>query len=172
MEPIIRISNLSKIYRVGNEKVVALDGVNLDLIKGEFCCFLGTSGSEKSTLLNVLAGLEKPTKGSIKIKNVSIERLNEKKLAQFRQRNIGFIFQSYNLVNYLDAVENVSMPLMFKGASKKERIKKSIVMSSLMYFLLMSLLTYGFKTNIPFIILIIVDIIGSYSGKYSPFFYS
>lgn len=126
MQPIIRISDLSKIYRVGNEKVVALDGVNLDIEKGEFCCFLGTSGSGKSTLLNVLAGLEKPTKGSIKIKDISIERLNEKKLAEFRQRNIGFVFQSYNLVNYLNAVENVSMPLVFKGAPKKERIKKSV----------------------------------------------
>jgi len=111
---------------VGTEKVVALDGIDLDIIRGEFCCFLGTSGSGKSTLLNVLAGLEKPTTGSIKIKNISIEKLNEKKLAEFRQKNIGFIFQSYNLVNYLNAVENVSMPLVFRGISKKERIKRSV----------------------------------------------
>ncbi|TYQ15302.1 UNVERIFIED_CONTAM: putative ABC transport system ATP-binding protein [Acetivibrio alkalicellulosi] len=126
MDSIIKITNLSKIYRVGSEKVVALQDVNLELKKGEFCCFLGTSGSGKSTLLNVLAGLEKPSKGSIKIKNVPVEKLSEKKLAEFRQKNIGFIFQSYNLVNYLNAVENVSLPLVFKGASKKERIKKSI----------------------------------------------
>jgi putative ABC transport system ATP-binding protein len=98
----------------------------MNINKGEFCCFLGTSGSGKSTLLNVLAGLEKPTKGNIRIKKVSIEKLNEKKLAAFRQDNIGFIFQAYNLVNYLNAVENVSLPLVFKGVSKKERTKKAI----------------------------------------------
>ncbi len=125
-EPIITISNLSKIYRVGEEKVIALENINLVINKGEFCCFLGTSGSGKSTLLNVLAGLEKPTRGNIRIKNVNIENLNEKKLAAFRQDNIGFIFQAYNLVNYLNAVENVSLPLMFKGVSKKERTKKAV----------------------------------------------
>ncbi|HPT90561.1 MAG TPA: ABC transporter ATP-binding protein [Acetivibrio sp.] len=122
----ITISNLSKIYRVGEEKVIALENINLVINKGEFCCFLGTSGSGKSTLLNVLAGLEKPTRGNIRIKNVNIEKLNEKKLAAFRQDNIGFIFQAYNLVNYLNAVENVSLPLMFKGVSKKERTKKAV----------------------------------------------
>lgn len=126
MEPIISITNLSKIYRVGSEKVVALQDVNMNINKGEFCCFLGTSGSGKSTLLNVLAGLEKPTRGNIRIKNVSIEKLNEKKLAAFRQDNVGFIFQAYNLVNYLNAVENVSLPLMFKGVSKKERTKRAV----------------------------------------------
>ncbi|HOQ38401.1 MAG TPA: ABC transporter ATP-binding protein [Acetivibrio sp.] len=113
-------------YRVGEEKVIALENINLVINKGEFCCFLGTSGSGKSTLLNVLAGLEKPTRGNIRIKNVNIEKLNEKKLAAFRQDNIGFIFQAYNLVNYLNAVENVSLPLMFKGVSKKERTKKAV----------------------------------------------
>jgi putative ABC transport system ATP-binding protein len=126
MEPIISISNLSKIYRLGSEKVVALEEINLMISKGEFCCFLGTSGSGKSTLLNMLAGLEKPTRGTVRIKNTSIEKLNEKKLAQFRQHNIGFIFQSYNLISHLDAVENVSLPLVFKGVSKKERIKRAV----------------------------------------------
>lgn len=79
MEPIIKISNLSKIYRVGTEKVVALDGIDLDIIRGEFCCFLGTSGSGKSTLLNVLAGLEKPTTGSIKIKKYLYWKIKWKK---------------------------------------------------------------------------------------------
>lgn len=128
MEPIISISNLSKIYRLGNEKVVALEDINLDIPQGEFCCFLGTSGSGKSTLLNMLAGLEKPTRGSVRIKNTYIEKLNENKLAQFRQKNIGFVFQSYNLINYLDAVENVCMPLVFMGVPKKERIRKAVKM--------------------------------------------
>ncbi|HBW27978.1 MAG TPA: ABC transporter ATP-binding protein [Hungateiclostridium thermocellum] len=125
-EPIISITNLSKINKVGSEKVVALQDINMEIYKGEFCCFLGTSGSGKSTLLNVLAGLEKPTRGSIKIKNVNIEKLNEKKLAAFRQDNVGFVFQAYNLVSHLDAVENVSLPLMFKGVPKKERTKRAV----------------------------------------------
>ncbi|NLD50184.1 MAG: ABC transporter ATP-binding protein [Clostridiaceae bacterium] len=128
MESIISITNLSKIYRLGNEKVVALEEINLDIPEGEFCCFLGTSGSGKSTLLNMLAGLEKPTKGSVRIKNTNIEKLNENKLAQFRQKNIGFVFQSYNLISYLDAVENVCMPLVFMGISKKERIGRAVKM--------------------------------------------
>lgn len=128
LEPIISITNLSKIYKVGGEKVVALEDVNMSINKGEFCCFLGTSGSGKSTLLNVLAGLEKPTRGNIKIKNVNIEKLNEKKLAVFRQYNVGFVFQAYNLINYLNAVENVSLPLAFKGISKKERTKRAVAL--------------------------------------------
>ena len=85
MEPIIKISNLSKIYRVGTEKVVALDGIDLDIIRGEFCCFLGTSGSGKSTLLNVLAGLENQQRKH-KNKNISIEKLNEKSLLNLDKR--------------------------------------------------------------------------------------
>lgn len=126
MEPIIKISGASKIYRLGSERVIALDNINLSISKGEFCCFLGTSGSGKSTLLNILAGLEKPSRGSVKIKNIFVEKLDEKKLAYFRQKNIGFVFQSYNLINYLDAVENVALPLAFKDIPKKIRIKKAV----------------------------------------------
>ncbi len=118
---IIEIRDLKKTYRLGNERVHALRKINLDIEKGEICCVLGTSGSGKSTLLNMLAGLEKPTKGSVKIKGTEITTLNEKKLARFRQENLGFIFQSYNLLNQLTALENVAMPLMFKGMPKKKR---------------------------------------------------
>ena len=83
---------------MGEEKIVALDHMDLEIEKGEICCLFGTSGSGKSTLLNMLAGLEKPTKGTIKIKNIHIERLNEEQLAIFRQKYIGFVFQSYNLI--------------------------------------------------------------------------
>lgn len=118
---LIEIRDLKKVYRLGNEKVYALKKVNLDIEKGEICCVLGTSGSGKSTLLNMLAGLEKPTKGTVTINGTVITALNEKKLARFRQENLGFIFQSYNLLNQLTAVENVAMPLMFKGVPKKRR---------------------------------------------------
>lgn len=122
---IIKVEGLRKIYRMGNEKIVALDDINLEIKKEEICCLFGTSGSGKSTLLNMLAGLEKPTKGSIVIKNIHVEKLNEVQLAKFRQRYIGFVFQSYNLLQSLTAIENVSMPLMFQGIKKEVREKRA-----------------------------------------------
>lgn len=120
---IIEIRDLKKTYKLGSERVRALKNINLDIEKGEICCVLGTSGSGKSTLLNMLAGLEKPTRGSVKIKGTEITKLSEKKLAKFRQQYLGFVFQSYNLLNQLTALENVAMPLMFKGVSRKRREK-------------------------------------------------
>lgn len=108
---------------MGDEKVIALNDVSLKIKKGEICCFIGTSGSGKSTLLNMMAGLEKPSKGIIKIKNENVERMNEKTLVKFRQKYIGFIFQSYNLLPALTALENVSLPLTFRGINKKTREK-------------------------------------------------
>lgn len=113
---------------MGKEKIVALNHIDLEIEKGEICCLFGSSGSGKSTLLNMLAGLEKPTKGSIKIKNVHIEKLDESQLAIFRQRYIGFVFQSYNLIPTLTALENVALPLIFQGIPKKEREKRAIKM--------------------------------------------
>lgn len=124
----IEVKNLKKIYRLGNEKVYALKNINLEIEKGDICCILGTSGSGKSTLLNMLAGLEKPTKGDIFINKVNIAQLNEKKLARFRQENTGFIFQSYNLIPQFTALENVGMPLMFKGIPKSVRNKRALKM--------------------------------------------
>lgn len=120
---VIDIKGLRKVYRVGTEKVVALNKVDLTIEKGEVCCFLGTSGSGKSTLLNMMAGLEKPSKGTIIIKNENISTMSEKKLAKFRQKNVGFIFQSYNLLTSLTALENVCLPLTFKRIPKQKREK-------------------------------------------------
>ena len=128
MENIIQLNNVKKIYRMGDEKIYALKNIDLSIKQGEFICLLGTSGSGKSTLLNLMAGLEKPTKGEIIIKNNSIEKMNEKQLAKFRQENIGFVFQSYNLLPMLTAIENVSLPLIFRGVSKKNRIKAATKM--------------------------------------------
>lgn len=125
MAPIIEVHNLRKVYRMGNEKIVALNHVDLEIEKGEICCLFGTSGSGKSTLLNMLAGLEKPTKGVIKIKNVHVEKLSESQLAIFRQKYIGFVFQSYNLIPTLTAQENVALPLIFQGIGKKERDRRA-----------------------------------------------
>lgn len=125
LESIISVRNLRKVYRLGKEKVVALDSVNLEIPKGQICCILGTSGSGKSTFLNQLAGLEKPTKGAVYISGTNISKLNERQLAKFRQKHIGFIFQSYNLLPTLTALENVAMPLMFRGVSRRKRAKRA-----------------------------------------------
>ena len=125
MAAIIKIENLYKVYSVGKEKVVALGGINLQIEKGQICCILGTSGSGKSTLLNQLAGLEKPSKGRVLIGGVNISTLNEGQLAKFRQKNIGFIFQSYNLLQSYSALENVAMPLMFRGIPKALRNRRA-----------------------------------------------
>ena len=125
---IISVKNLKKIYRVGNESVVALNNINLDIKENQVICILGTSGSGKSTLLNQLAGLEKPSSGAVYIGKNNISKFSENRLAGFRQKNIGFVFQSYNLLPALTAVENVSMPLMFKGISKAKREKMAAFM--------------------------------------------
>lgn len=126
MNPIVRVEHLKKVYRVGKEKVVALNDVNLNILPGEVCCIIGASGSGKSTLLNQLAGLEKPTKGNVYIGQHNISTMTENQLAKFRQEHLGFIFQSYNLLPNLTAVENVAIPLMFKGVGKKERNQQAM----------------------------------------------
>lgn len=123
MAPMIRTEGLRKVYRVGSEKVVALDRIDIEIAAGEICCIVGQSGSGKSTLLNQLAGLEKPTRGKVYINGKEISGMTESQLAKFRQDNLGFIFQSYNLLPSLNATENVAMPLMFKGVDRKKREK-------------------------------------------------
>lgn len=124
-KPVIQVKNLFKIYTVGTNKVRALDGIDLNIYRGEFCSIVGTSGSGKSTLLNMLAGLEKPTKGEIIIAGQHIEQMNENQLVKFRRERVGFIFQSFNLLGTLNALENVALPLTFRGENKKIRLKKA-----------------------------------------------
>lgn len=119
--PLIRVRNLRKEYVAGEDVVVALKNINFDVMPGEICCIFGTSGSGKSTLLNQLAGLESPTSGEVLIGNIPVSRLSENDLAIFRQRYLGFIFQSYNLMSTMTALENTALPLMFKGIDKKTR---------------------------------------------------
>ena len=122
---VIRVKNLYKIYRVGDIKVRALDGLDFDIYKGEFVAIVGASGSGKSTLLNMLAGLEKPTKGEIEIDRVHIEKMTERQLVSFRREKVGFIFQAYNLLNTMNALENVALPLSFRGVSRRQRLKEA-----------------------------------------------
>ena len=121
---VIEVREAKKIYRMGQEKIKAVDGVSFTVEEGEFCCLLGTSGSGKSTLLNLMAGIEKLTKGEILIKGKSIGKMNENKLAKFRQDNLGFVFQSYNLIGSMTALENVEFPLVFKriGTGKRRKM--------------------------------------------------
>ncbi|MCM1087516.1 MAG: ABC transporter ATP-binding protein [Blautia sp.] len=124
-EPVISVKNLYKIYRVGETKVRALNGVDFTIDRGNFCSIVGTSGSGKSTLLNMLAGLEKPTKGEIIIAGEHMETKTENQLVAFRREHIGFIFQSFNLMGTMNAIENVALPLTFQGMDKKSRNKKA-----------------------------------------------
>ena len=123
--PIIRVKNLYKIYKVGTNKVYALNGVDFTMYKGEFCAIVGPSGSGKSTLLNMLAGLEKPSKGEVVIAGKHMEKMNENQLVAFRRENVGFILQSYNLLQTLNAVENVALPLSFRGVPRRVRNEKA-----------------------------------------------
>ncbi len=124
-ENVIEVNNLYKIYKVGETKLRALNGVSLTVKKGEFCAIVGASGSGKSTLLNMLAGLEKPTKGEIIISGEHMETKSENQLVKFRRERVGFIFQSFNLMPTSTAVENIALPLTFQGMDKKERMLRA-----------------------------------------------
>lgn len=125
MEPIIKVRDLYKIFKIGDNKVYALNGVSFDVYQGEFVAIVGTSGSGKSTCLNMLAGLEAPSRGAIQIAGKRIDRMSEAELVSFRRQNVGFIFQSYNLIGSMNAVENVAMPLMFRGVPYEKRIREA-----------------------------------------------
>ncbi len=120
---IIEVKNVKKIYRMGKERISAVDDVSFTIKRGEFCCLYGVSGSGKSTLLNLMAGIEKLTAGQIIIKGKNIHKMSERGLAKFRQDNLGFVFQSYNLMNAMTALENVELPLVFKHINAKKRKK-------------------------------------------------
>src|SRR3954464_9854090 len=112
--PVIEISDVWKLHKLGDEVVKALISVDLQVMPGEFVCLMGPSGSGKSTLLNIIGGLDRPTKGSVLIAGRDTARLTESQFAALRHDTIGFIFQSYNLIPFLSAVENVELPLMFE----------------------------------------------------------
>ena len=125
MDKVIEVKDLYKLYRVGDEVVRALNGVGFAIYEGEFCAIVGTSGSGKSTLLNMLAGLEKPTKGNVVIAGQHIENLTEEQLVRFRRENVGFIFQSFHLLGTMNALENVALPLSFRGVPRDIRMRKA-----------------------------------------------
>src|SRR5207244_9608260 len=119
--PLIEVQNLSKSYHRDSLEIPVLRNITLEVAEGEFVAFMGPSGSGKTTLLNLIAGIDKPTEGTILIAGTDVTRLSETELAVWRSRNVGFIFQFYNLIPVLTAVENVELPLILTPLSKKER---------------------------------------------------
>lgn len=122
---IIHTQNLQKIYRSGDLEVHALDGVSIDIQPGEFTAIVGPSGSGKTTLLNVIGGLDSPTSGKIIIDGIDISKLSDNKLIDFRLNNIGFVFQSYNLIPVLTARENVEFIMLMQKWEKEKRIARA-----------------------------------------------
>ena len=124
-EAIIRLTDVVKVYAIGSERLRALDGVSLDIYPGEFALIIGRSGSGKSTLLNMIAGLERPSRGRIRVAGKQIERMSENQLVNFRLNHVGFVFQSFNLFATHTALDNVAMPLMYKGVPRAVRTKRA-----------------------------------------------
>lgn len=124
-EYVISTENLTEEYLLGKVVVPALRGVDLKIKRGEFAVIMGPSGSGKSTLLNLLGGLQKPTGGKVFINGVDLSTLNENQLAIFRRKNVGFVFQAYNLIPTLTAIENVELPMIFYNISPNERKKRA-----------------------------------------------
>lgn len=122
---IIEIKNLHKTYNGSSVQVHAVNGVNLSFEEGEFAAIVGPSGSGKTTLLNIIGGLDDATEGSVTIDNVEINKLSSRKLTDFRMKNIGFVFQAYNLIPVLTAKENVEFIMHLQGAKKADRDKRT-----------------------------------------------
>jgi putative ABC transport system ATP-binding protein len=118
---LIRVRNLNKLYRRGGETINVLQGLNLDVEKGEFVAFMGPSGSGKTTLLNLLGGLDTPTSGTVTVDGDEITHMSGRNLASWRARHVGFIFQMYNLIPVLTAFQNVELPLLLTKLSKAQR---------------------------------------------------
>src|SRR6056300_835347 len=129
MKPIVEIRNLSKVYNQGEIQVTALDDIHLNIESSDFLTLMGPSGSGKSTLLHIIAGIDRQTSGICKVQDFDLSSLNESALADWRNQNVGFIFQSFNLIPVLTAFENVELPLLLTRLGKKER--RALVASAL-----------------------------------------
>jgi len=117
----IRLQNIEKVYRTDTVETLAINRINLDIAKGEFLSIMGPSGCGKSTLLNIMGLLDEPSKGNITIDSQDTSHFSDKKLANFRNEKLGFIFQSYHLINDLQVLDNVELPLLYRTSSAKER---------------------------------------------------
>jgi putative ABC transport system ATP-binding protein len=127
--PVVSIRNLSKLYRQGEMEIAALDDVSMEIAKGEFLSLMGPSGSGKSTLLHIIAGVDRPTSGQCAVGGVEVTSLDESELADWRNQNVGFVFQSFNLIPVLTAFENVELPLLLMdlpSARRKELVNTAL----------------------------------------------
>jgi putative ABC transport system ATP-binding protein len=125
-EPMVDVRKVRKVYRRDAEELTVLDGIDLQVPAGEFVALMGPSGSGKTTLLNLIAGIDRPTSGQVIVAGTDVARLSESELAKWRSRSVGFIFQFYNLIPVLRAVENVELPLLLTSLSKKERRERAL----------------------------------------------
>lgn len=119
----IKLTGINKIYRTNEIETLALENVNLDVIKGEFVSIMGPSGCDKSTLLNIMGLLDAPSSGKIEINGTSVESMKDKELAAFRNKTLGFVFQSFHLINSLNVIDNVELPLLYRKMAAKERTR-------------------------------------------------
>ena len=119
----IKLTGVNKIYRTDSIETQALENVNIEVKKGEFLSIMGPSGCGKSTLLNIMGLLDKPTSGTIEIAGTTVDQMSEKELAAFRNRTLGFVFQSFHLINSLNVLDNVELPLLYRKISAKERTR-------------------------------------------------
>lgn len=124
---LITLENVTKIYPMGDVQVHALRGINIQIKKGEFVSIIGPSGSGKSTLMHVVGLLDTPTSGKIKLEGRDVSKLSQDELATLRSKHIGFVFQSFNLLSRTSALDNVVLPLLYSGSTKKKRVKKAKV---------------------------------------------
>lgn len=122
----IQLRDIRKIYQIGEETLAALDGITLDIHKGEFAALMGPSGSGKSTLMNILGCLDRPTSGSYKLDGEEVSHLSDDQLAYTRNRKIGFVFQNFNLLSRISALENVALPLVYAGIGRRERNERAL----------------------------------------------
>ena len=122
---IIELNNIQRHFKMGTEVVKALRGITLDINKGEYVALMGPSGSGKSTLMNLLGALDSPTKGSYKLNGQEVEKLTDNELAAIRNKEIGFVFQTFNLLPRTTALDNVALPLIYAGTSKKQRKERA-----------------------------------------------
>ena len=120
---LIKLTGINKIYRTNEIETLALENVNLDVIKGEFVSIMGPSGCGKSTLLNIMGLLDAPSSGKIEINGTSVESMKDKELAAFRNKTLGFVFQSFHLINSLNVIDNVELPLLYRKMAAKERTR-------------------------------------------------